>query len=91
MPEERPAPLTMTEITHKLVLALDANCCSGVCEDMFFALVQLIVVMMGSEAARIMGERVEQMDDGQYRISFNRARAVLADMVEAAVAQGEAS
>ena len=60
MSEPHFAP-TPSAALHKMVLALE--CQGGVCEEMFFALVEMVACLMGHEANAILGKHVRRSDN----------------------------
>ncbi len=48
-----PTPVTAL---HKMILAL--GCQGGVCEEMFFALVEMVACLMSHEANAVLGKKV---------------------------------
>lgn len=50
-----------TSALHKMVLAL--SCQGGVCEEMFFALVEMVACLMGHEANTVLGKHVRRSDN----------------------------
>ena len=80
-------PATLVkEATARLVLALDEKeCPDGVCEAVFLALVQLVAVVIGHEANKILGKHVIHNGGSKYRLSNGTAESVLILMYQSEI------